>query len=74
MLLRRFVFPSSYDFADLSTSPKERIIDPEEPIHILMVAIKADQTSSTDDELSTKFLDFCQHKVIVVHLTPPSPS
>lgn len=65
VLLRRFVFPacSDFDIAAMSTSPKELSIDQEEPIHILMIAVKADQTANGDEELSEKFLQFCQAKV-----------
>lgn len=58
------MFPAPYDFADLSTSPKERVIvEQEEPIHIVMIAIKADPAPSSDAELSDKFHNFCQQKV-----------
>ncbi|XP_067945833.1 acetyl-CoA carboxylase-like [Watersipora subatra] len=60
MMLGRFIFPSAYDFTDMAGSPKQNLHDQEEPIHILMIAIKADTTPRTDDELSEKFYNFCQ--------------
>lgn len=66
MLLRRFVFPTIdyHDKASISTSSKERTAaTDDEPIHILMIAVKADKTANTDEELSKKFLEFCNAKV-----------
>ncbi|KAF6025259.1 hypothetical protein EB796_016427 [Bugula neritina] len=65
VLLRRFVFPTIdyHDKASISTSSKERTAaTDDEPIHILMIAVKADKTANTDEELSKKFLEFCNAK------------
>ena len=71
VLLRRFVFPASevsdshHSAAAMASSPKKdhHCVD-DEAIHILMIAIKADKIGNSDEELSEKFHNFCQQKVI----------
>lgn len=58
--MRRFAASSE---AEEGSAPTECCSD-EEPIHILMIALKAVSGATTDEELAEKFRNFCLEKVL----------
>lgn len=62
VLMRRFTLNGE---AEENGLPAEPCSD-DEPIHILMVALKTVSSAATDEELSNKFRDFCSENVNII--------